>query len=310
LFRVLASLILVALAIWLVDPSSVLGHLSRTPLWVIAASTGLHIVVTLTGVYRWQGIIGAVGKPVGVGRALANCYAGIFFNQVLPTTFGGDAVRSWLAHKDGQLLADALSGVVLDRIIGFLALALTVTAAAILWGGQFNEPGLQFLLVAALPVTLGATLLLMFAKPPAMLARASARMGLERLSRDMKLVFGKLNLMAWLIFLSVAGHLIAGTGGYLVAVSQGAVITLTEALLIFPAMVLATIVPISFAGWGVREGAAVVLLAGIGVAPDLAIAISITIGATQFLAALPGVLLWHTARNMTRNATPQNNPAT
>jgi hypothetical protein len=59
-----------------------------------------------------------------------------------------------------------------------------------------------------------------------------------------------------------------------------------------PAIVLITFFPLSFAGWGVREGAAVVLLGFAGLAADEALAVSVLLGLGSLAAGLPGCLLW------------------
>lgn len=55
---------------------------------------------------------------------------------------------------------------------------------------------------------------------------------------------------------------------------------------------LAAVLPISVAGWGVREGAMVVSLGWLNVPADAALAISISIGLLQLLVAVPGGALW------------------
>ena len=57
-------------------------------------------------------------------------------------------------------------------------------------------------------------------------------------------------------------------------------------------MLLATMIPLSYAGWGIREAGAVWLLARAGIATESALAISVLFGAALLVAALPGVPLW------------------
>jgi len=62
-------------------------------------------------------------------------------------------------------------------------------------------------------------------------------------------------------------------------------------------VVLAQVLPISVGGWGVREAAAVALLAMAGVDAASALLVSITFGVLIFLATLPGILFWLTLRD-------------
>jgi uncharacterized membrane protein YbhN (UPF0104 family) len=53
---------------------------------------------------------------------------GLFFNQVLPSGVGGDAVRAWRCHRLGIGVAAAIRSLVLDRVSGYLVLVILFAA--------------------------------------------------------------------------------------------------------------------------------------------------------------------------------------
>ena len=61
---------------------------------------------------------------------------------------------------------------------------------------------------------------------------------------------------------------------------------------LFSAVILVTAIPISFAGWGLREGAMVALFAFAGLGAGTALALSLAFGALFLAASLPGCALW------------------
>jgi hypothetical protein len=63
-------------------------------------------------------------------------------------------------------------------------------------------------------------------------------------------------------------------------------------LLMVPLVGLMMVVPISIAGWGVREGVMVVGFGYLGVAPEAALALSILYGLLILAIALPGGAIW------------------
>jgi uncharacterized membrane protein YbhN (UPF0104 family) len=63
-------------------------------------------------------------------------------------------------------------------------------------------------------------------------------------------------------------------------------------MLIIPFITLLMVVPISIAGWGVREGGMVVGLGYLGVVPEEALVLSILYGFSMLLIALPGGIGW------------------
>jgi uncharacterized membrane protein YbhN (UPF0104 family) len=54
---------------------------------------------------------------------------GTFFNQTLPSSIGGDAVRLWLVAHGGAGWSAATYSIFVDRAIGLIALAMIVVAS-------------------------------------------------------------------------------------------------------------------------------------------------------------------------------------
>ena len=67
-------------------------------------------------------------------------------------------------------------------------------------------------------------------------------------------------------------------------------------LVIVPAVMLVAMAPISFAGWGVREGAMIVGLGLAGIAAADALAVSVAFGLLQVVLGVPGGALWLAGR--------------
>ena len=295
--RGLASVGLLGVAVWLVDPAAVVGHLAGLAMWAVAFAIALHaVIVGLIG-WRWHGVVALHATGFGLWRATTVSFAGALFNQLLPTSVGGDVVRAWLARDSGLATGDAVASVVVDRVVGLVSLVAFVGAMVLVFGSRWEAPAVSALFLTLVPAAAAGCVVLCWPRLPGALGRWRGRLGGDRLARDLRALWGRPRLLTWLAALAVAGHVIAGVIGYALAVGAGLDLSLTDCLLVFPAMVLATMVPVSVAGWGVREGAAVGLLGLVGVAPAAAVALSIAFGATQLVAAVPGVLAWTGARH-------------
>lgn len=100
-------------------------------LWLAAGALALTAQILL-GALRWQTIIGRCKTPEEPPFTIANAvrylFVGIFFNQTLPSTVGGDAVRIWLLARENGGWRSATYSVLIDRMIGVLTLALVVIA--------------------------------------------------------------------------------------------------------------------------------------------------------------------------------------
>ena len=79
---------------------------------------------------------------------------------------------------------------------------------------------------------------------------------------------------------------------WLIAESIAADLSLLHCIVLVPPVILISMIPISIAGWGVREGAMVVALGFVDVPAADALVISLAFGILLIAAGLPGGVLW------------------
>src|SRR5262249_1096520 len=90
----------------------------------------------------------------------------------------------------------------------------------------------------------------------------------------------------------VAGSVGFCAVAYQLARALGIELSFAECLLLFPPVMLASAIPVSVAGWGVREGAMVVAFGFARVPAADAFAISVLFGLLAIVMSLPGVVFW------------------
>jgi uncharacterized membrane protein YbhN (UPF0104 family) len=94
---------------------------------------GLAIAVTFLqiflGALRWRVISTDCGAPLATTQAFRFNLIGTFFNQTLPSSIGGDAVRLWLVARGGAGWRAATYSIFVDRAIGLIALAIVIVAS-------------------------------------------------------------------------------------------------------------------------------------------------------------------------------------
>ena len=108
---------------------------------------------------------------------------GQFFNQTLPSAIGGDAVRAWLASREGVPLGKAISGVFADRLVALLLLVAIVGATLPAFYARVPDPGLRtasIVLVAA--TAIGVAALIAWARGWQRCCSATAGRGRSRTS--------------------------------------------------------------------------------------------------------------------------------
>jgi hypothetical protein len=99
--------------------------------------------------------------------------------------------------------------------------------------------------------------------------------------------------MAGTIFsLSIAIHLMTALAGWCAARAVNADFPLLYSVFLVPPVILVTVVPISIAGWGVREGAMVAAFAYAGLAQSDGLIVSLLFGAGFFVIGIVGGAAW------------------
>ncbi len=116
--------------------------------------------------------------------------------------------------------------------------------------------------------------------------------GLALLAADTRRVFFSpliaLKALGW----SLVGHINITLIVFLMGVSIGLEITWLDCMVLMPPVLLVITLPISIAGWGVREQAMVTAFALIGVPGEAALALSIMFGLMGLIMGLPGGIAW------------------
>jgi hypothetical protein len=112
------------------------------------------------------------------------------------------------------------------------------------------------------------------------------------LSVDARRVLGHPTTVFPILCLSVLVVLTTGGAVYALGLALAIPLELHHAIVLMPLVLLTTMIPVSIAGWGVRELSMVTVLGAVDVPPDGALAVSLAFGLAILLVGLPGGVLW------------------
>jgi len=262
------------------------------------SAIALIMVQILIVSVRWTHLLRAIAINLPYRPILRVIVIANFFNATLISSVGGDAVRLWLLTRFGIHFGKAVNGILLDRIAGlFGLLALMALGLPMLMEIMANNParwGFPLLLIAAL-VGLGA--LLAANKLPSALSHWRVMRGLATLAADSRtIVFAPRNLLP-IGGQSILVHLLAITAIYVLARGLDIEIGFLTCFVLIPPVILAMTLPISIAGWGVREGAMIAALGLVGVSQEQALVLSVVYGLCLTIVGLMGGVVWLFSRN-------------
>ncbi|MBU2956559.1 lysylphosphatidylglycerol synthase transmembrane domain-containing protein [Paracoccus sp. 1_MG-2023] len=267
----IAALCILSLLWWGLDGRQAVGLLAAAdPRWLVAALAALT-AQTLLSALRWQITARALGQGIPLGRAVSEYYLAQIVNQSLPGGVVGDAGRALRARGDGGLRR-AGAAVAIERGLGQVALlAILLTALALPHDLRLPQ-GLRMAIE-------GAALLAALA---ALVAMRTARDAIHAAVTSARMLPLQIGLNIGIAALNIAGFAFA-------AHATGTGLAPAEAAIVVPLILLTMILPVTVAGWGLREGAAAAMFPLIGATPEAGLAASLCFGLVFLTATLPGI---------------------
>lgn len=295
-----AKLLVTAVLLWMLFDKIEFGPLVNRmrhlqPAWVLTAIVTTFTQLLLTAV-RWHYVSVLLSAPVAIRQAVRLVLIGQFFNQVLPSSIGGDGVRAWLLARMGMPVRRALSSILCDRIAALVVLG-SMVAIALPLVRHLPLPTVDVLAVVVPIVAVASVsgLLVFGGHASAILSRLRFTRPIGALVRDARIVMFTRGISSRIVGLAVLVQLLGIAIVNLCARSIGVDVSVIAWFLI-PVILLVSMIPISFAGWGVRESAMVVGLGAAGVASHDALAVSVLYGLTQIVVGLPGSVIFGASR--------------
>jgi uncharacterized membrane protein YbhN (UPF0104 family) len=292
--RWVLTAVLLGLLVWYLDTDRLIDELSRFSVLAVVLALLVSVGQVALSAWRWRFTARCLGLHLGFKAAVREYYLATFLNQVLPGGVLGDVNRG-LRHGSGSgERAASLHAVMIERLSGQLVMFAVAIGAGVWlaatnpevreltgqWGGGITVAIMVTILVLMLLV-FGGRLWRRFRNYLQTLGRDIYR-GL--LSPRVLPVQMASSLAVVATYLGVFGLLSGSAYGIEGPFQAFTLLALCSLLL------LAMVIPLTVAGWGVREGAAAVLWPLAGLPAEQGVALSVGYGLTVLLSSLPGSL--------------------
>ncbi|WP_063682738.1 lysylphosphatidylglycerol synthase transmembrane domain-containing protein [Bradyrhizobium stylosanthis] len=242
---------------------------------------------------RWELIMRALGVSLDWLAGWRILMISLWFNQVLPSSVGGDAVRMWMLRQRGVQWPEAVKGVAADRFTALIGLiVLMVAGFPFLMSRVSNEAAILAIGALTLAGVAGTVVLLTLDRLPKRLIAFPAIASFVRFGTLVRFLLLRSEHRGLLFGSALFIHLVTATACYALARGVGAQLSVVDAGILIPPVVLLTAVPISISGWGVREGAMVACLGLAGIPSEEALSVSILLGGVSVIIGLAGGVIW------------------
>jgi len=276
-----------------VDLQGVRDSLAKVSYWYLFFAAAVLLLQAVAGAVRLSMVLKAISSRIHLCAALHIMFIGLFFNQTLPSSIGGDAMRIWRIRHHGFPLRTAINSVLLDRLIALVALGLFMLVSyPVLYRLVENSLLRAMVVMAGLALIAGFAVLYYFRKIPRRFYGLRITEEIRHVSSEAHRIVRHPRRAGEIVVLSVVMHAMTGMAIYEVARGLGLSIGLLECVVLTPPISLITVLPISMAGWGVREAGMVTALAFAGVAAHDALVVSILFGLLLMLISIPGGVFW------------------
>jgi len=287
-----ATAALFALLYWRLDIGALADEFADIQaLWVLAA-LALTVPQVVLSAWRWRLTARQIGLSLPLAAAIREYYLATFLNQILPGGVLGDATRAWRHAQIETDPGDAWHAVVIERASGQLSLGL-ITLIALAWSSPLRTGlgtvvdklavgGSVAALVAFILFAIAALCVRGRLRNTAAGSRARRFIGH---TRD-NLLSSRIGLWQFVSSLLVVASYV---GVFLLSARAiGVDRSLADLWALAPLVLLAMAIPLSIAGWGLREGAAALVWMLAGLPASEGVAVSLTYGAIVLLSSLPG----------------------
>jgi glycosyltransferase 2 family protein len=246
-------------------------------------------------ILRWVLLLRASGVRVSARRAASIFLVSSFVGSFLPAGVGGDAARAWGLTRVTSQGSEALASVVVDRLLGVLALVAMAIVGVLVWS---PANGSDWRTAAGVGVLIAVCLTAFWADRvaraivPTRLHEGPLTRRLLRVSDAVSRYRGRGSVLAHVMAWSIAVQVLRITQAYFLGLGLGLVVPFRYYLLFMPLGLLMLLLPISVAGFGLPQGVIVWLLRPMGVPDERSFALSTLIVLTGLAGNAPGLWLW------------------
>jgi uncharacterized membrane protein YbhN (UPF0104 family) len=127
--RALGTIIALGLVVYLISQQGwheIAEAIARIELWRFGVAVLLTLISRVAVARRWHVLLRSGGVPATWSQSLRITFAGLFANNFLPTTVGGDVARMAGALQVGFDAAVSAASLVMDRLVGLAGFAFTL----------------------------------------------------------------------------------------------------------------------------------------------------------------------------------------
>lgn len=255
----------------------------------------IQFLLSIVQNLRWLRLSYFIGLKLSFFDGWRNVLIGLFFNQTLISSIGGDAVRVILLSNYGYLLV--FKTIFIDRLFALYASCFLCFLGYFFTNIENHSSFDLFEFFLLLPIFSLILFLFVFFFDKIsiyfkVINKVTNKIKFFELVSDLKRIILNLNLFSKSFSLSIFIQLGTALSGILILKSLNLNINHLEFSFLFIFVLLISTIPVSLGGWGIRENIMVIVMSSVGLKEEFSLSLSIIFGLIMLLVGIPGGLLW------------------
>ncbi len=300
--KLAVSIGLLGYLIYISDPKKIFDVLSN-----IVRSNGLvyllvAFLLALLSLFlmalRWKHILKYYDQNVAVLRLFNFYLIGLFFNNFLPTSIGGDVIRIYHLIDDTKERTSAFASVIIERILGIAATLFLAIISLFYVSHYFEDQRILFTSIILFTLIFGFFFLFTRERPVDFLLTVFDKITLLNIGEKINKLIEAIHFLkqkriifVWLFTYSLLAQTCIVFMNYAIIKALNLNVAVSYLFLVIPVTFMLTMLP-SINGLGVREGGFVVLLGKVGIYNAAALSVSFLNVIIPMIISLSGALLF------------------
>ncbi|MFQ5900223.1 MAG: lysylphosphatidylglycerol synthase transmembrane domain-containing protein [Thermodesulfobacteriota bacterium] len=299
LIKVLVSISLLVFLFWKTDMDLFLKTASSLDIRLFITAAILYIGCQYVSSFRWKVLLLAHNITVSTPRLFSFYLVGMFFNNFLPGSIGGDVVKGYDFYRHSRRGKESATTVFLERYVGLVALFIIGLTALVFLYPLLEDPIIVILMLSIFIVFIIGTIVVVNSSVKNLTINIVNRFKITKLEKAISGIYetvGRYNNHKNSVFNAFLLSVIIQLMNIVVY------ITLSDALniivpwghffLFFPIITIISMLPISLNGLGVREGINIYLFSQVGVESPQALTLSLTWFFMVIFISVPGGIIF------------------
>ncbi len=297
--RISISIILLVFLFKQVDEKSMLEIVKHANKPILLAAFLIFLLSYILCLFRWSMLLKAVKIFLPLKRVTISYSGAIFFNLFLPSTIGGDLMRSIDLATHTKCVKEVIATVFLDRLSGYVGLVLLALASLSLGWWLINDASitLPFLIIIGILIVILLVLFneAIYTKINKLLQSPNSgkiRELIRSLHQEIHVFRSHKKVILHNVILSIVIQAVGPLTFFAISKSLGLKVNLIYFFVFIPIIGAVTLLPISIGGLGLRDAMTVFFFAKAGVTKDLAFSMSLINFAFILITGIIGGLVY------------------